>query len=697
MEDNTWIDLSTILDQRFKQGAKSPDRLKTGFLSLDQILGGGLSPGLIILGGTPGVGKSTLALQIATHVAESGHPVLYFSLEMPASRILAKIISRKFYEKASESDELSSLCVTADELLDGTIKEEQWAKIGKGIEEVKNAIPVEHLHICTGSLSASEISERAKLFSDKGKDLNEKKPLVIIDYLQIMRPEKGAQSDKQVVDSSLRCLMELAHNLHGNSTSQQNIDNVDTGDGLPMILISSLNRNSYKGAMQISAFKETGDIEYSADLLLGLQFRNYNNNDQNEEMRKSPREVELTVLKNRYGRTGGTIPLQYDPSHDYFFSQTNEPADEAPVTGPEKQNSKKEAEKPSVSDLEAPPDESGSAHVIIHQEDETPLKTPPKPFSCVINNTMVANELRKGFVSKSPHEFEVIEGINTICSISEPLSSFDCCVADAIYTLEQKQKPISLLAILQILHGCKRVALTKQKWKMLEQSIEHLRAVNFYLSCPQELLKKKVDGQPDWVYGRPDDPDGKFRFLNIIKDPKVKDEKGIYLPAPVDDKGILPLYTYGAMTKQMITVPSTLLNVAGLSNTQDNICLKWFLAHRLEIIRYNGPKTKKTKQDRDHLRTISFQPHKNLYEEFRFGEPFKLTEPLSPDEEQHKKQLHKSMEAQRLKRLHGFMERILKYYEKIGYIAKYGTDKGTGSFKIIGTINDPQDLKALQP
>ena len=66
----------------------------TGIRQLDERLGGGLYSGLIFLGARPGMGKSTLALQIASEVAAGGTPVLFYSLEMPAIRIESKILNR---------------------------------------------------------------------------------------------------------------------------------------------------------------------------------------------------------------------------------------------------------------------------------------------------------------------------------------------------------------------------------------------------------------------------------------------------------------------------------------------------------------------------------------------------------------------------------------------------------------------------
>ena len=70
----------------------------------------------------------------------------------------------------------------------------------------------------------------------------------------------------------------------------------------------------------MESFKESGDIEYSADVLLGLQLKGVGTDkfDVNEAKREVPRDIELVVLKNRNGQTGQTLSLDYDPRFNLF-------------------------------------------------------------------------------------------------------------------------------------------------------------------------------------------------------------------------------------------------------------------------------------------------------------------------------------------------------------------------------------------
>lgn len=87
-----------------------------------------------------------------------------------------------------------------------------------------------------------------------------------------------------------------------------------------MIAISSFNRENYNAEASMAAFKESGGIDYSADVLLGLQARGAGSRTFNieEEKRKDPRELELKVLKNRSAALGNPIPLRYYPAFSCF-------------------------------------------------------------------------------------------------------------------------------------------------------------------------------------------------------------------------------------------------------------------------------------------------------------------------------------------------------------------------------------------
>ncbi|MBR1927457.1 MAG: hypothetical protein IJ840_06880, partial [Bacteroidales bacterium] len=138
-------------------------------------------------------------------------------------------------------------------------------------------------------------------------------PVVIVDYLQIIQPlERG--STKDAVDGHVKALKKL-----------------QTKYDLVLLVISSLNRQNYLTPIDFESFKESGGIEYTADVIWGLQlqvmneemFNHRENIKEKREMvrrakRANPRKIELVCLKNRYGVSSYTCGFDYYASYDYF-------------------------------------------------------------------------------------------------------------------------------------------------------------------------------------------------------------------------------------------------------------------------------------------------------------------------------------------------------------------------------------------
>ena len=277
--------------------------ISTGFKGIDEALDGGLYEGLYIVGAISSLGKTTLVTQIADQVAKQGHDVLIFSLEMARSELMAKSISRH----------------TVIEVLDkgGDMKN---AKTVRGItagvryanyndtekELIKNAVTAysdyaKHIYITegVGDLGARQIRETV----EKHVQYTGNTPLVIIDYLQILAPYNERATDKQNTDKAVMELKRISRDFK-----------------TPVIGISSFNRDNYNNAVSMQAFKESGAIEYSSDILIGLQLKGAGEKDfdPTEAKKKNPREIELVILKNRNGQTGTKIPLEFYPLFNYF-------------------------------------------------------------------------------------------------------------------------------------------------------------------------------------------------------------------------------------------------------------------------------------------------------------------------------------------------------------------------------------------
>lgn len=278
--------------------------IPTGFKTLDSVLDGGLYEGLYIIGAISSLGKTTIVTQMADQIAQAGNDVLIFSLEMARTEIMAKSISRHTLQSvlATGGDIRNAKTVrgitagkryenysqTERDLINSSIKE--YGKYAKNI----------YISEGTGDIGTEEIKETVKnhiFFTGKT-------PVVIIDYLQILAPYSERATDKQNTD---KAVMELKRISRDYKT--------------PVIGISSFNRANYREAVTMEAFKESGAIEYSSDILIGLQLKGAGGKDfdVNEAKKKTPREIELVILKNRNGRTGDKIAFNYYTMFNYFM------------------------------------------------------------------------------------------------------------------------------------------------------------------------------------------------------------------------------------------------------------------------------------------------------------------------------------------------------------------------------------------
>ena len=126
---------------------------------------------------------------------------------------------------------------------------------------------------------------------------------MVVDYLQIISPHSDRATDKQVVDHAVLELKRISRDYK-----------------LPLIAISSFNRAGYKQEATFEQLKESGAIEYSSDIVFGLQLAGAGKKDfdATAAKRKNPREIELVVLKNRDAAVGDTVTFEYYPMFNLF-------------------------------------------------------------------------------------------------------------------------------------------------------------------------------------------------------------------------------------------------------------------------------------------------------------------------------------------------------------------------------------------
>lgn len=292
--------------QKFIDGiedsANTPS-IKTGFKALDMALDGGLYEGLYFIGAISSLGKTTFVLQMADQIAQQGQDVLIFSLEMARTELMAKSISRHTIKLIEETGGKVRHAKTSRGITTGKrykdYSKPEMELIHSAIKEYSTYADRIYISEGVGDIGVNEIRDTV----EKHIKYTGNTPLVIIDYLQILAPYSERMSDKQNTDKATLELKRISRDFK-----------------IPIIGISSFNRDNYNNKVSMISFKESGAIEYSSDILIGLQLKGAGEKDFNvdEAKDKNPREVELKILKSRNSRTGLKIDFSYYPMFNYF-------------------------------------------------------------------------------------------------------------------------------------------------------------------------------------------------------------------------------------------------------------------------------------------------------------------------------------------------------------------------------------------
>ena len=285
------------------------DSVPTGFKTLDSVLDGGLYEGLYSIGAISSLGKTTFALQIADQIAEQGHQVLVFSLEMSKNELIAKSISRNTIKRIAASKGNPQYAKTTRGILTG----KKYAFYNQTEKEIIQNSVLDYakisdnifIHEGMGDVTADDIVRQVKEHIESVQN----PPVVIVDYLQILSPRNPRATDKQNTDSAILTFKRLSRDYK-----------------IPVIVISSFNRENYAAKVSMQAFKESGAIEYSTDVLIALQLRGTGTKDFDVDQAKSknPREIEAVILKNRNGTTGKKVNFKFYAMFNYFAEETQQ-------------------------------------------------------------------------------------------------------------------------------------------------------------------------------------------------------------------------------------------------------------------------------------------------------------------------------------------------------------------------------------
>ena len=277
--------------------------VSTGFSTLDKDLKGGLRSAFYVLGAVSNLGKTAFLMQMADQVAKGGNPVLYFSLEMDKKELMARSIARTTYIQVGDRTDKEGNPIASDtfDILDNV----KYATYNKDKKDVINASIniyeniAKNMYIVSGRYKEKDTSRRMtindveKIVKDFIK-YNKVAPIVFIDYMQILAPTDPRATDKQNMDEVVDRLKQIA-----------------VEQDTPVIAISSYNRDNYYEPANLSAFKESGAIEYGADFVLALQYNGideiyYDKDPKMTEQKKKRAIYELIENYNTESKLKGT-------------------------------------------------------------------------------------------------------------------------------------------------------------------------------------------------------------------------------------------------------------------------------------------------------------------------------------------------------------------------------------------------------
>ena len=244
--------------------------LYTGITDLDNMMCGLHRQELTIIGARPGVGKTTLALQIAEYIASKGIETAFISLEMSDFQIIQKMITTKTR-------------VNSYKMRLGTLETQDLEKIGIAGAEIAE-LPI---HLVTRARTIQHIENIARKLKNKS-DLG----LLVIDYIQLIKNNSKFNNREQEVADITRTLKLLSLELD-----------------IPIIGLCQLNRNASKAEPTLADLRESGSIEQDADNVLFL----YRENENEENIV----DVTLKIAKQRAGETG-KIYLKFNKANSEF-------------------------------------------------------------------------------------------------------------------------------------------------------------------------------------------------------------------------------------------------------------------------------------------------------------------------------------------------------------------------------------------
>ncbi len=254
--------------------------LSTGLRDLDRAISGLNNSDLILLAARPGMGKTSMALNILLDAGKkSGKKVAFFSLEMSREQLALRLISSECF-------------VDNKKLVTGKLSDEDWESVAAAADSLnRSTILIDD----DSSITVADILAKCRRVEDLG--------LIVIDYLQLMQSAGGknnarGENRQQIVSDISRSLKIMAKDLN-----------------VPVLCLSQLSRaneSRQDKRPMLSDLRESGAIEQDADIVLFLYREGYYNADT-----ENPNLAECIIAKNRHGETG-KVELQWTPEFTTF-------------------------------------------------------------------------------------------------------------------------------------------------------------------------------------------------------------------------------------------------------------------------------------------------------------------------------------------------------------------------------------------
>ena len=264
------------LDEMSKHPGGLPG-LPTGFSELDRMIGGLNKSDLILMASRPGMGKTSLALNIArSAIKDSDKTVVIFQLEMSSQQLAMRMLS-------------GEALVDNKKLRMGTLTDDDWDRIAGAATSLTKS------HIMIDDNSGITVSEMKAKCRRLGSDLG----LIVVDYLQLMHSGKRNDNRVQEVAEISRSLKIMAKDLN-----------------VPVLCLSQLSRgpeSRQDKRPMLSDLRESGSIEQDADIVLFIYRPDYYADAKPEERNKA----EIIIAKNRHGEVG-KVELQWEGQFTTF-------------------------------------------------------------------------------------------------------------------------------------------------------------------------------------------------------------------------------------------------------------------------------------------------------------------------------------------------------------------------------------------